>query len=79
MRNRTIIDLRGRWQMRMFKVALVLIGMMPFNSRGAWAAARCDSPGQTDVLLVQLFMGLYMPGNTTVTPQAAGVRETPPC
>jgi hypothetical protein len=32
--------------------------------------APCPFPGQTHMLLAQLFMGLDMPGNATVTPKA---------
>ncbi len=71
MRDRFTIALFGRLHSGMPRIALALICMMSVNIRGAWAAPPpCDFPGQTQMLLVQLFMGLDMPDNTSVTPKA---------
>lgn len=71
MRDRFTIDLLRRLYSGMPRIALALICMMSVNIRVTWATPpTCDFPGQTQMLLVQLFMGLDMPNNSTVTPKA---------
>lgn len=50
---------------------LAAICSVPLSFHSAWAdPAPCDFPGQKQMLLVQLFMGLDMPGNATITAKA---------
>jgi hypothetical protein len=54
-----------------YGIVIGAICLMCMSLQSAWAdPAQCEFPGQQQMLLVQLFMGLDMPDNGTVTAKA---------
>lgn len=71
MRNRTAVGLHRRQRPWGHQIFLGTICMMGLSLRIAWAdPSPCEFPGQQQMLMVQLFMGLDIQGNSAVTAKA---------
>jgi Protein of unknown function (DUF3574) len=71
MGNQTTHGLQGRRRSWAYRIVLGVICLMCLGPRNAWAdPQQCEFPGQKQMLLVQLFMGLDIPGHGAVTAKA---------